>query len=579
MTILQSGAAVPTIPGLYVGITPPQANYITPAETDILGVVGTATWGPVNSPKNVAGLTDFIGKFGYPQARKYDGGTQVWTANLQGAQNFRFVRVTDGTDTAATAALGVQTATSAVVSGGTGYTTASVVTLSNGAVINVSAVTGGAITTFTVATQPTSEVTGAGAVTAVSATGGGTGATFTFTYTAGATVASKYTGSGANGDTVSIAPGRQSGTWAVTVNHPGRPTETFQNIGLGLTGNALWAAIVSAVNNGINGQAASKIVVLTVGTSTTAPASQSATLAGGTDGVTTITATVLLGVDTSPRTGMYALRKQGCSVALLADCDTSSSWTTQVVFGLSEGVYMVMTGPSGDTISNATSVAPAAGINSYAGKLMFGDWVYLNDTINGYNRLTSPQGWVAGYIAANQPQLSSLNQQLQGIVGTQKSTTGVPYYDDDLASLYAAGIDVITNPVPGGAYFGARFGINSSASPQVNGDNYTRMTNFLAASFNASLGPYIGQLELPSTIANAKAALTSFLASLAQAGAIGSPTGATPYSVAVVPNTPPGVLQFQVLVVYANVISQLLVNVQGGQSVTINTVSTTSAIS
>ena len=36
-------------------------------------------------------------------ARKYDMGTQVATAVQQGAQNFRCVRVTDGTDAAAQA--------------------------------------------------------------------------------------------------------------------------------------------------------------------------------------------------------------------------------------------------------------------------------------------------------------------------------------------------------------------------------------------------------------------------------------------------------------------------------------------
>ena len=38
-------------------------------------------------------------------ARKYDMGTQVATAVQQGAQNFRCVRVTDNTDTAAQAVL------------------------------------------------------------------------------------------------------------------------------------------------------------------------------------------------------------------------------------------------------------------------------------------------------------------------------------------------------------------------------------------------------------------------------------------------------------------------------------------
>ena len=64
----------------------------------------------------------------------------------------------------------------------------------------------------------------------------------------------------------------------------------------------------------------------------------------------------MIGTDTAPRKGMYALRSQGCSVAMLADLSDTTTFSTQDAFGLSEGVYMVGTSPVGDTIANAVSV-------------------------------------------------------------------------------------------------------------------------------------------------------------------------------------------------------------------------------
>ena len=45
-------------------------------------------------------MADYAQNFG-PVARKFDMGTQIATAVQQGAQNFRCVRVSDSTDTAA----------------------------------------------------------------------------------------------------------------------------------------------------------------------------------------------------------------------------------------------------------------------------------------------------------------------------------------------------------------------------------------------------------------------------------------------------------------------------------------------
>ena len=67
----------------------------------------------------------------------------------------------------------------------------------------------------------------------------------------------------------------------------------------------------------------------------------------GTDGAVSVSSIGLAGIDTPPRSGMYALRGQGCGIAVLADLDDPNYWTTQAQFGLEEGIYMILTGPPG----------------------------------------------------------------------------------------------------------------------------------------------------------------------------------------------------------------------------------------
>lgn len=84
---------------------PPQNLVLNGVPTNVVGVVGTASWGPVGQPVIVATMADYAQAFGPILARKYDMGTQVATAVQQGAQNFRCVRVSDGTDIAAAASV------------------------------------------------------------------------------------------------------------------------------------------------------------------------------------------------------------------------------------------------------------------------------------------------------------------------------------------------------------------------------------------------------------------------------------------------------------------------------------------
>jgi hypothetical protein len=104
MPIVQQGSINTTalvVPDLYVQIVPPQNLVLNGVPTDVVGMVGTASWGPVSQPVIVASMADYARDFGPIMPRRHDMGTLVATAVQQGAANFRCVRVTDGTDTRA----------------------------------------------------------------------------------------------------------------------------------------------------------------------------------------------------------------------------------------------------------------------------------------------------------------------------------------------------------------------------------------------------------------------------------------------------------------------------------------------
>jgi phage tail sheath protein FI len=511
MPIVQQGSINTTalvVPDLYVQIVPPQNLVLNGVPTDVVGVVGSAAWGPVGRPVIIATMTDYATSFGPIVARKYDMGTQVATAVQQGAQNFRCVRVSDGTDTAASLTL--------------------------------------------------------------------PGIGFTFT--------ALYTGSLGNQLAVTLATGSKAGTWRLTVAMPGLVPEVYDNIAG--TGSAFWQALAAAVNVGQGPQRGpSAFVVANAGTASAAPAAFSYSFSvgtPGTDGAAGVTAATLVGVDIVPRKGMYALRGQGCSIGVLADADDPTQYTTQEAFGLSEGVYMILTGPAGDAITNAVATKQQAGLDSYACKLMFGDWIWWNDPVNAVLRLVSPQGFVAGRLANLSPEQSSLNKPLYAVAGSQKSGTpgagqSTSYAAADLAVLFQAGIDVIANPQPGGSFWGVRCGHNSSSNAATNGDNYTRMTNYIAASLAAGMGQYVGQVINATLFQNIRATQLSFLQNMLSQGLLGSTDGSLPFSVVCDTSNNPlsrtslGYVQSDAQVQYQAINEKFIVNIEGGQTVQVQT--------
>ena len=108
MPVVQYGSVsttAPVVPGLTVINVPPQVAVISGTPTGRVGKVGVASWGPVNTPTIASAYADGSVAFGPMVARKHDLMTSVYVAALQGASDFRLVRVTDGTDAAATATI------------------------------------------------------------------------------------------------------------------------------------------------------------------------------------------------------------------------------------------------------------------------------------------------------------------------------------------------------------------------------------------------------------------------------------------------------------------------------------------
>ncbi|GAN55578.1 tail protein [Tanticharoenia sakaeratensis] len=486
--IYQAGSlntAALTVPNLYVQIAQPQSLTLSGVSSSTIGIVGTAGWGPVDMPVPLGGTGDYAVSFGPKQAKTTDIGIAVNAAALQGATSFCAVRVTDGTDAAATASLdGVELA--AVCTG----------TAGNAIVVTVST-----------------------------------------------------SGSG----------------FAMVVAHPTLGTFSY--------GGANWTALAAAV-----AADSQRLISVSVPGTVPAVAAGTVTLTGGADGGVPST-TAFVGQDISPRTGMYALRGQGCAIGMLHGVSDSSCFTTQSAFGLGEGIYMIATGPSSDTIANAIATKAASGLNSYAVKLMFGDWIWWRDDLNGLMLIT-PQAFTAGILGALSPEKSSLNKSLAGIVGSQKaglSGGSATYSSADLATLFASGIDVICNPAPGGAYWAVRCGHNSSTNVAISGDNYTRLTNFLAETFSAGMGTYVGSVINDTLFGDIRATLLGFLSGLLSQGILGVTNGALPYAVVCDASNNPasriaqGYVQADVQVQYQGINEKFIVNLQGGASVSVAT--------
>ena len=504
-----SSVVLPNAPGVYTNVEPPPFQIVgTP--TNIIGYVGTASWGPVNSPVNIGGMKQQISVFGPMLNALMDLGTSVFISILQKASQFVCVRVTDGTDTKATVDL-MDTATP--------------------------------------------------------------------TPAEGALLTALYSGAVGNTITAAITSGSVTGTFTLTITRAGFTPEVFTNISG--TGSAFWQNLVNAVNSGTISRGPSQLVVASLPTTLSVSPPNDTTiysLIGGTNGNSTVTATTLVGTPASPRSGMYALSGTEASIVVLCDNYTATTFPAIEAFCIANNMYGFVSGTSGQTANNVTANVTffsATGVASHQIKFLAGDWCFFSDPYNNIPmRMVTPLAFAAAREATLGPEQSGLNKQIVGIIATQSTLANQRYDKSDMATYRTAGIDAIVKPISRGKVFGLGNGINSSSNPAIIDDSYTRMTNFLATTFNLAGGQFEGGVQTPSFWADEEAAVSDFLSQLRTPAA--PPAVISDYSVTAdaTNNTPTevteGLNNIYVQVQYFGIAVKVIFTLQAGSNVVIS---------
>jgi hypothetical protein len=619
----QQNLSALSVPAVYADIILP-TPFLLGTPTNIEGLVGAASWGPLNSLIAVSKPVDAALAIGPPVVRTYDMSSYVSAASqVGGSIGFYCVRVSDGTDVAATgtlqsAATGTVTFTANPIAASTLTINSVAITfVASGAVGNQVNVQGSLSATLAALMAFLATTTTAGLVACnysltsnvltVNANAGGVGGNaFTLATTvvgaaasaatllggaaSALTVTAKYSGILGNSIAVSVQNGSKAGSFLANIAFPGLTPQQYNNV-TG-AGNAFWVALANAINNGNSTQGPSTVVVATAGAATGVPVLASpVTLSGGTDGAAGVTDAILMGQDINPRKGMYVLRSSNVDAFTLCDLSTIADYAAINSFGISETCLPVFATVSGDTISDALSIRTNAGIDSPWFWLILGDWPTWYDSFNQVSRLISPAAFGIGICGNLSPQISPLNKPLQGISSTQRSQLGQPYSEVELSLINTGGIDAILSPQasPGGFYYSFASARNASSNTAANGIEYTRLTNFLIrAAQSKAAGSFIGQLQSiqpnDQTRANAKALFDGFSAQLASPqvglGINGQGMIDSPWSVVCdLTNNPPnlqaqGYLFLYWTVRYLNTIRYFVVKFQGGGNVTVSTQNT-----
>lgn len=446
-------------------------------------------------------------------------------------------------------------------SGGTGYVTADTITLANGIVLTVTAASG--VITALVVTNAGSLAGGAiptNPQAVIQTSGVGTGALVNVVWGVGTPVV--------------LVPGSGYASATATLSGGGAGSGASITLGVGC-----WTNLVSAINNGQSGvRGPSQLVVATIGTSAAAPSLVVSTFSGGTDGAAGVTDVTLVGTNSSPPTGMYALQNASVLTMNLVDHTTSSQWSTIALFGQSNGIFGAGQGSAGQSIATVAAALATAGVDNYCFKDLVGDWVYWQDTTNNVQRLLGPATFWAPMRANMTPNQSTLNKPVNGIIGTQRSSMSVQYADAEALAAVQGRIDYLANPSPGGNYFSFQTDMNTSSAAATNSEAYTSMTNFLALTLAANFGWVVGNPQTVDLRGQVNDAITGFLMNLwINLGYIGNVNqpGQVPFSVQTnAANNPStevalGVMQTLVKVTYLSIVRVFVISLQGGGTVNV----------
>lgn len=529
-------------PDLYVQILQPPP-FIRGIPTDVIGVVGTAAWGPVNTPVHMGSGQEAQLSFGPINTTSildpFDLATDLYLAFGQAQSNASLegfaVRVTDGTDAAATVSIaGAVTGTPATATFTGSITVGDVITLTatssalanspvsvsyttkagdtlalaaaavaalinNNPSLNAAAVQANAPSTvismyapagFSPAIVWTRNVTGAATETVTIGTGS--------TSTAGATATAVYTGSLGSQIAITVSSNPSvSGTLNVVVSGFTGTAELFPNIP---TTN-FWRNLQLALANGLVGARGPSqwVRLTTINAAVGAAVVGSYPLVGGTDGRAVSTSQLLGSSSANPRTGLWALAQTTpfVGVAWIAGLTDTSAAATMDSFALTAGASVLFPFPTGTTTAQAISTIQADGIGGPE-FIYVKDSIYFQDPVNNMRRLVLPTAVIAGTWTCLSPEQSPLNKRVALVIGTERNDPvlgGQPYTPSEIGQLSTAGVLFISNPCPGGNYFGIRTGGSTSTNATTAPAEYWRLTMYIARSIEASMGIFVGQLQ------------------------------------------------------------------------------------
>lgn len=180
-------------------------------------------------------------------------------------------------------------------------------------------------------------------------------------------------------------------------------------------------------------------------------------------------------------------------------------------------MYGMGSGPSGQytNSSSAVNFFSSTGVSDYNFKFALGDWGWFQDNYNNVQRLVSPLAAYAGRLSVLLPNASGLNKPIAAFFATQSSMAGYRYDKTEIALYRTNGIDLIRFKKRSGRnVLVIGNGINTSSNPTIQDDSYTRLTNYLAATFNLAGEYYEGGVQTPKFWADEEGTLSDFLSNL-----------------------------------------------------------------
>ena len=535
-------------PGLYVQILPPPPS-VAGVPTNVGGLAGSATWGPINTPLICGSPNDVTRQFGPVAANPAIPGIPAATTDA----------VANPFDLNSAAQLAFAQASR---SGGLALWCFRAV---DGANVILSTTPLGHVP-VTGAFPAAYQMDNVADSTHNTFASGITSARFSYlslldtSTDLGGYLVALYYGTLGNGIKVSIAASAVTGLTVILAPPGGVGLSAEVYSGLPNT-SGFWVALQNALANGISGVRGPSLLCrlilpsqtisgssYTVQTnSSAAPAILAATaLSGGVDGTGTLgtyatTASLagqILGSNAVyPATGLYTLSGLNPPVAAftVAGFGDNNYGDYTAIGTIMPNIADPMaaqfcTGLAlADDTNTTAAVTDIGTIASTDWELVIGkDHVYFNDGVHG-SRLMPCSPAMVGSICALPPQADPLNTTVKGTQGTYRTNSAgqpSPYSNAEIGLCQNNGILLITQPIPGGNTLGFGTGVNASIStnPITGAVQYASLTNFLAKSLAAAFGVWCGKNQGPNdpdpTRQGVFSALTNFLQNQLTASAI-----------------------------------------------------------